>query len=96
MGPSEICLRRSATFFVEIFKTSDRNVQERLTPCHSGFRMWHWRDRLNLSSYLSLPINGYDIFETQLQIGQYFATQLGNQSQFQLLESDGKFPLPDN
>ena len=50
---------------------------------------------LNFSSYIRHPIDGYDIFKTQIEIANEQAKKINNTSQFHLLTSEGKVPLPD-
>jgi ubiquinone/menaquinone biosynthesis C-methylase UbiE len=66
------------------------------TPVIADFGCGTGGTTLNFSSYLSLPIDGYDIFETQLQIGRQFATQIQNSSRFSVLDQNGKFHLPEH
>ncbi|MEO5970966.1 MAG: class I SAM-dependent methyltransferase, partial [Bdellovibrionia bacterium] len=64
------------------------------TPVIADFGCGTGGTTLNFSSYLKVPIDGYDVFETQLQIGRQFAAEIGNLSRFSILDPWGKFFLP--
>lgn len=49
---------------------------------------------LNMSSYIGLPIDGYDVFPTQIGIANEFSKKIGNGATFHTL-NEGKIPLND-
>lgn len=51
---------------------------------------------LNFSNYLGIAFHGFDVFPTQLEIAQSFASKTNNLSQFTLVDKDsGRTPLLD-
>jgi ubiquinone/menaquinone biosynthesis C-methylase UbiE len=48
---------------------------------------------LNFSSMINVPMEGFDIFSTQIQIANQHAKNIGSSSTFRVLNPDGTFPL---
>jgi ubiquinone/menaquinone biosynthesis C-methylase UbiE len=51
---------------------------------------------LNFANIVGQPIHGYDIFETQLKIGNDFSRQHQFNCQFKTLEKSGEIPVPED
>ncbi|MBS1962146.1 MAG: class I SAM-dependent methyltransferase [Bdellovibrionales bacterium] len=50
---------------------------------------------LNFSTVAGHPIDGFDVFATQIEIAGRFAESIGNRGKFGLLDGQGRLPLPD-
>jgi 2-polyprenyl-3-methyl-5-hydroxy-6-metoxy-1,4-benzoquinol methylase len=50
---------------------------------------------LNFSNYLGLPIEGFDLYGTQLEIAREQNRRMGARCTFRLLDSEGNLPVPD-
>jgi len=51
---------------------------------------------LNLSQCLGIPITGYDIFPTQVEMANQMAAHWKSSCQFKVMDAEGKFPLKEN
>jgi 2-polyprenyl-3-methyl-5-hydroxy-6-metoxy-1,4-benzoquinol methylase len=78
-------------FILEFLRTA---IAGRENPRIADFGCGSGGTTMNFSNYLGVPIEGYDIFGTQLEIGREQAARIGSGCTFRLLEG-GKFPAAD-
>jgi ubiquinone/menaquinone biosynthesis C-methylase UbiE len=51
---------------------------------------------ISLAKYMGIPLVGFDIFPTQIQIATDLARRFENKSEFRLMKDDATFPLENN
>ena len=78
-------------FILKFFRTASRGWGGR--PVLVDYGCGTGGTTLNFSSYLGQPITGYDVFETQLEIGRRFAAEGKSGCRFEMLSADGSIPL---
>lgn len=79
-------------FILEFLRTA---IAGRAHPRIADFGCGSGGTTMNFSNYIHFPIEGYDIFGTQLEIGREQAARIGSMCSFKLLKN-GKFPVADD